>query len=882
MPASEKKMNGKPMNKNFDPKLFEREIYSRWCEKGYFTPKADPAKKPFTIVMPPPNVTGRLHMGHALDETYQDVIIRYKRMDGRSALWLPGTDHASIATELKIVEQISKEGLTKERIGREEFLRRAYAWKNEYGGTIVGQLKRLGCSCDWTREAFTMDEKRDKAVREAFVRLYKKGLIYRGNRMSSRCPGCGTALSDAEIEYEERESNLWHIKYPFSDGSGHITVATTRPETMLGDTAVAVNPGDVRYKDVAGKKVRLPLTDRIIPVIADDFVEKDFGTGAVKITPAHDPDDFEAGLRHNLETIAVIDHKGRMNENAGKYRGLTAEEARGKIVEALEKGGYIEKIEPYIHNVGVCYRCRSVVEPAVSEQWFLSMKELAKPAIEAVRSGAIKFIPARFAKVYLHWMENIKDWCISRQLWWGHRIPCFYCEDCGEQIVERNDPEVCPKCGGKRLKRDEDVLDTWFSSALWPFSTLGFPDKTEDFDYFYPTDVLVTAYDIIFFWVARMIFSGLEFTGKPPFGEVLIHGIVRDSAGRKMSKSAGNGVNPLDLIDKYGADALRYTLCTGVAPGGDIRFGEGKMEAGRNFMNKLWNAARYVIMNSDGAAVPKLSEVEPNDADKWILTKLQYLAAEVRRNLDGYEIGLALAKLYDFIWSDYCDWYIEFTKPALYGGGEAKRSALAVLEYTLAEVLKSIHPFVPFITEEIWSHLGISETITLEKYPVYDEKLVDAEAFEKFEEIEKIIVKIRNVRAEADLPPSKKISLKILTDEPEKISGATEYIERLAGVKEVEFIDEAPLSGEKTLTAVAGKAELFIPIGELVDFKKEKARVGGELNKCEAEIKRSENLLNNPGFVAKAPPALVEKERRKLGENTALKEKLLRRLAEFS
>ena len=871
------------MNKTFTPSEFEERIYKRWCDKGYFTAKADKKKKPFTIVMPPPNITGQLHMGHALNETLQDIIIRYKRMDGYAALWLPGTDHASIATELKIVEQLRKEGLSKESVGREAFLERAYKWKEQYGGRIVEQLKRMGTSCDWTREAFTMDERCSKAVREVFVNLYEKGLIYRGNRMTHWCPGCGTALSDAEIEYEEQASNLWHLKYPYTDGSGYMVVATTRPETMLGDTAVAVNPEDEKYTSVVGKMMKLPLTDREIPVIADEYVEKEFGTGAVKITPAHDPNDFEVGKRHKLPLISVIDDKGIMNENAGKYCGMTREAARDAIVKDLREQGFIEKIEPYTHNVGVCYRCKTVIEPKACEQWYLKMDELAAPAIKVVKDDKTKFIPKRFEKIYFNWMENIKDWCISRQLWWGHRIPCWYCDECREKIVTKTDPEKCPKCGNKNLRQDEDVLDTWFSSALWPFSTLGYPDKTEDLSYFYPTNVLVTAYDIIFFWVARMIFSGIEHMGETPFSEVLIHGIVRDAQGRKMSKSLGNGIDPLALIDQYGADALRYSLSTGVAPGGDIRFSDDRMEASRNFMNKLWNASRYVVMNLENGTPADIEKTELTGADKWILTKLQNVIKEVRKNLDKYEIGLALAKLYDFIWSDYCDWYVELTKPMLYSQDESKKNgALGVLKYVLSEILKLIHPFVPFITEEIWSYLGISETIMTEKYPVYRKEYDFEKEYRSFEKVKEVIGKIRFVRAEMNVPVSNKVHLYIKTDDEEAFKGAEAYIEKLAGVSETAFIKEKSEAGEKLCQAATAGAELFIPLGELVDTEKEIARLEKEKEKLTAEISRSKGLLSNKGFVAKAPAALIEKEREKLSVNEELLSKLEIRLKELN
>lgn len=870
------------MNKTFTPSDFEARIYKQWCEKKYFTPKIDRDKKPFTIVMPPPNITGQLHMGHALNETLQDIIIRYKRMDGYAALWLPGTDHASIATELKIVEGIRKEGLTKESIGREAFLERAYKWKEQYGGRIVEQLKRMGTSCDWSREAFTMDEKCSKAVREVFVNLYNKGLIYRGNRMTHWCPGCGTALSDAEIEYEEQASFLWHLKYPYTDGSGYMIVATTRPETMLGDTAVAVNPEDEKYKNVVGKKMKLPLTDREIPVIADDYVETGFGTGAVKITPAHDPNDFEVGKRHNLKIITVIGDKGFMNENAGKYCGMSREECRKAIVNDLKEQGFVEKIEPYTHNVGVCYRCKSAIEPKACEQWYLKMEDLAAPAIKTVKDDKTVFIPKRFEKTYFNWMENIRDWCISRQLWWGHRIPCWYCDECGEKIVSKTDPTSCPKCGNKNLRQDEDVLDTWFSSALWPFSTLGYPDKTEDLEYFYPTNVLVTAYDIIFFWVARMIFSGIEHMGETPFSEVLIHGIVRDAQGRKMSKSLGNGVDPLALIDKYGADTLRYSLCVGVAPGGDIRFSDDRMEACRNFMNKLWNASRYVIMNLEGVETKDLKDIEMTAADKWILTKLQKVIADVRKNLDKYEIGLALSKLYDFIWSDYCDWYIELTKPMLYSQDEDKKlNALSVLKYVLKEILLLMHPFVPFITEEIWSYLNISETVMLEKYPTYDATFDFEKEYNDFDNVKDVISKIRNIRAEMNVPVAKRIHLYMKTEKIDTFKSASVYIEKLAGVSEIKFVDNKEEAGDKTCGAATVGAEIYIPLGELVDFAKETARLNKERDKVMSEIKRGESMLSNAGFVNKAPVALIEKEKEKLALNKELLEKIEKQIADL-
>ena len=868
--------------KNFEPQSFENSIYQEWENAGYFRPEVDKNKTPFSIVIPPPNITGQLHMGHALNNTIQDTIIRHKRMQGYSTLWLPGTDHASIATEVKIVDKLREEGLDKETIGREEFLKRAYEWKDTYGGKIVKQLRKLGSSCDWSREAFTMDERCSKAVREVFVNLYKKGLIYQGSRIINWCPHCETALSDAEVEYEEKAGFLWHIRYPYVDGSGYLIIATTRPETLLGDTAVAVNPKDPRYTDKIGKMLKLPLTDREIPIIADDYVELDFGTGCVKITPAHDPNDFEVGLRHNLEVIRVMDDAGIINENGYAYVGLDRDEARKKIVEDLEMLGLMEKIEPYTHNVGECYRCKAVVEPIVSKQWFVKMEDLANPALKVVRDGKIKFIPERFAKTYYNWMENIKDWCISRQLWWGHRIPAWYCPDCGEVIVEKEDPTCCPKCGCKNIHQDEDVLDTWFSSALWPFSTLGFPDKTEELDYFYPTNVLVTAYDIIFFWVARMIFSGLEHMGEIPFPEVLIHGIVRDAKGRKMSKSLGNGIDPLELIDKYGADALRFSLTTGVAPGSDIRFSEDKIEPARNFLNKLWNASRFVLMNSEGKTLPKLGTFKYTPADKWILYKLNKVTRDINNYLKKYELGMANAALYDFIWSDFCDWYIELTKPALYADNEkAKLATLSVLTYVLKQILKLMHPFTPFITERIWMECGEEKTIMLAKYPEYKRNHNFVEDFEKFEAIKEIIRSVRNLRAEMDVPVSKKLNLYVVSSNEIYVAMNESYIKKLANVETVSFVVSKSEVTEKSVSIVTSGTEVYIPLGELVDVDKEMQRLNKELKIMEGEIKRSEGMLNNPGFVAKAPKQLIENEKAKLQVNTEKKAKLLERIEEL-
>lgn len=872
------------MEKTYQPQSFEQKIYDYWMKNKFFEAHVNKKKEPFTIMMPPPNVTGQLHMGHALDNTIQDIIIRFKRMDGYEALWLPGTDHASIATELKIVDQMKAEGLTKNDVGRDGFLERAWAWTHKYGGRIVEQQKRLGTSCDWSKQAFTMDENLSAAVQEVFIRLYEKGLIYRGDRIINWCPGCHTALSDAEVEYTEKDSFLWHIRYPVKDSDKYVVIATTRPETLLGDTAVAVNPKDERYNDILGKTLILPIVGREIPLIADDYCEIGFGTGAVKITPAHDPNDFEVGLRHNLDVIRVMDDSGIMNENAGKYQGLTRDECRQQIVEDLKEQGFLVKIEPYKHNVGECYRCKNVVEPMVSKQWFVSMKPLAKPAIKAVKSKRIEFIPTRFEKIYFNWMENVKDWCISRQLWWGHRIPAYYCEECGEMVVAKEMPAVCPKCGCTHFKQDEDVLDTWFSSALWPFSTLGFPRNTEELKYFYPTNLLVTAYDIIFFWVARMIFSGIENMHEVPFTEVLIHGIVRDSEGRKMSKSLNNGVDPLLIIDKYGADALRFSLATGVAPGGDTRFIEEKVESARNFINKIWNASRFVLMNSEGKDFKKLEDIRLTYADKWILSRLNNVVKEVTINLNKYEIGLATGKLYDFVWSDFCDWYIEATKPMLYGDNErAKLNALTVLNFVLDEILKLMHPFIPFVTEEIYQYkqTGKRHALMMQEWPKYNKKFNYYKEAKAFEGVMDIIKAIRNVRNEMQVAPSKKIKVYVKAGEHaavvEKLST---YIEKMAGVGEVVMTDEKP--DEKKLSVlVTPYAEIFIPLGELIDTDKEIARLNKELDGVNKEIARGEGMLNNKGFIAKAPKQLVDAETEKLKKNRELKEKLVARIEDL-
>ncbi len=871
------------MAKTYNPAEFEKDIYAEWEKKGYFKAKVDPNKLPFTIVIPPPNITGQLHMGHALDETLQDTLIRFKRMQGYSALWLPGTDHASIATEVKIVEQMAKEGLTKKDVGRDGFLERAWAWKEKYGGRIIEQLKTLGSSCDWDRLAFTMDEKCSKAVKEVFVNLYEKGLIYRGNRIINWCPDCKTALSDAEVEYVEEDSNLWYIRYPVKDSDEYVTVATSRPETMLGDTAVAVNPNDERYKNFVGKTLVLPIVNKEIPIVLDDYVELEFGTGAVKITPAHDPNDFEVGLRHNLDVVKVLNDDGTMNEFAGKYNGMPALECRKQIVEELKELGVLEKIEPLHHNVGHCYRCNHTVEPIVSKQWFVKMEPLAKPAIDVVRKKSVKFTPDRFSKIYFNWMENIKDWCISRQLWWGHRIPAYYCQDCGEMMISKEDVHVCTKCGSTNIKQDEDVLDTWFSSALWPFSTLGYPEKTHDLEYFYPTDVLVTGYDIIFFWVARMIFSGLEHMKRIPFKDVLFHGLVRDSQGRKMSKSLGNGIDPTEIIEKYGADTLRFSLINGVAAGSDMRFSDEKIEGARNFMNKIWNASRFVLMNAEGKKISALKDCKLTAADKWIITKLNKTVREVTVNMEKYEMGVALANLYDFVWTDFCDWYIELTKPVLYGEDDVKRnSTVSVLVYVLGEILKLLHPFVPFITEKIYQSIpSVSGPIMLADFPRYNVKRNYSVSVNEIEPVKEIIKTVRNIKAKVGAAPSKKVTLYVITENKKAIKNGSVYIEKLAGVDKIEFIEDKSSLSENTVSQIIDGAELFIPLGELVDLEKELIRLQAELENIESEVKRASGKLANNGFLDKAPKSLVDAERAKLDKYLDMRDKLIKQIKDF-
>ena len=871
------------MQTTYNPKNFEERIYGEWAKNGYFRAKVDPKKVPFTVMMPPPNITGQLHMGHAMDNTMQDTIVRFKRMQGYSVLWLPGTDHASIATEVKIVEQLKKEGLDKKQLGREEFLRRAWAWKEKYGGRIVEQLKKIGSSCDWSRLAFTMDERCSNAVREAFFTLYHKGLIYQGSRIINWCPGCRTALSDAEVEYSEDAGFFWHIRYPVEGSDEFVVVATTRPETMLGDTAVAVNPSDPRYTHLVGKTLLLPLTDRKIPVVADEYVDKEFGTGAVKITPAHDPNDFEVGLRHNLEVIRVMNDDGSMNELAGAYAGLDRYEARKRIVADLEAQGLLVKVEPHTHNVGHCYRCHSTVEPIVSKQWFVRMTPLAKPAIDAVVKNKTKFIPDRFAKIYYNWLENIKDWCISRQLWWGHRIPVWYCEDCGEVICEKEDPTVCPKCGSAHLHQDEDVLDTWFSSALWPFSTLGWPEQTEDFRYFYPTDALVTGYDIIPFWVMRMMFSGLEYTGKVPFRDVLIHGLVRDEQGRKMSKSLGNGIDPLDVIDKYGADSLRLSLLTGVAPGNDTRYTDAKVEAARNFINKVWNAARFVVMNADGQDIPALSEIRLQPADRWIISHLQTCIREVTLAMQKYDLGIAADKLIDFMWNDFCDWYIELSKPVLYGDdAEKKRGALGVLVFVLNNALRLLHPFIPFVTEEIYSYLpGTQGSIMTADYPRYNTKLSYKKEAKAFEGVIDLIKTVRAMKVAVNCPPTKKVKLFLVTEAKRLVNLNKNAIMRLAGASEIAFIESGSDVGEKTVSQVCELCHIFIPLGELVNIEEERKRLEKELDRVMGEIARAGGKLANNNFVAKAPKKLVDDERAKLEKYIDMKKKIEKQLEDL-
>ena len=858
--------------KTYSPGEFEDRIYKNWCDKNYFTPTIDKSKPHYSIVIPPPNITGQLHMGHALDNTLQDILIRYKRMSGFCTLWLPGTDHASIATEAKIVAAMREEGLTKEEIGREKFLERAWDWKEKYGGRIVSQLKKLGSSCDWSRERFTLDEGCSRAVKDVFIRLYEKGLIYRGERIINWCPHCLTSISDAEVEYEDQAGFFWHIKYPFTDGSGYLEFATTRPETMLGDTAVAVNPNDERYKDIVGKTLRIPLVGREIPVISDEYVETDFGTGVVKITPAHDPNDFEVGRRHDLPIINVMTPDAKIVDDYPKYAGMDRYEARKAIVEDLREQGYLIKVENYTHNVGTCYRCSTTVEPRVSMQWFVKMKPLAEPAIKAVREGDIKFVPERFDKNYFHWMENIRDWCISRQLWWGHRIPAFYCDDCGEMVITKDESAVCPKCK-KAMRQDPDTLDTWFSSALWPFSTLGWPDETEDLKYFYPTSTLVTGYDIITFWVSRMIFSGLEYMGEKPFDTVLIHGLVRDAQGRKMSKSLGNGIDPLEIIEKYGADALRYALATGNSPGNDMRFSDEKIEAARNFANKLWNASRFVRMNLTVDSIELPSPEKLGIEDKWILTRFNNTVSEVRAALDRFDIGVALSLLNDFTWDIFCDWYIELSKAKLNDReNPANKITQNVIGYVLIGTLRLLHPFIPFITEEIYLSLPHSdESIMISKYPEYDSAIDFSSEAVKLDKIIDVTKSIRARRSEMNVAPSRKAKLFIATKYNDIFNEESAvFFTRLASASEViiseNFDSDERISLDEAVQVITDTATVYIPLSDIIDFEKEKERLNGERKKLLGEIERLEKKLSNEGFVAKAPAAVIDGEKAKLAK----------------
>ena len=869
----------------FEPQTFEEKIYKNWNEKGYFKPSDDKTKKPYTIVIPPPNITGKLHMGHALDETLQDILIRYKRMQGFNTLWVPGTDHASIATEAKIVEKLKAEGITKEDLGRDGFLKRAWEWKEEYGGTILNQLKKLGCSCDWSRERFTMDEGLSNAVTEVFIDLYNKGLIYKGKRMINWCPYCNTSISDAEVEYEEEPTHLWHVKYPVKGEEGKfVIVATTRPETMLGDTGIAVHPDDERYKDLVGKTVILPIMNKEIPIIAEDFVEKEFGTGAVKLTPAHDPNDYQAALKHNLEIIPVFDEEFKMNNLVPEYKGMDMYEAREKIVERLQKEGYLVKIEDYNHNVGKCYRCHHTIEPHISEQWFVKMEPLAKPAIEAVRTGKVEFVPERFDKIYYNWMENIQDWCISRQLWWGHRIPAYYCQECGEVIVSKEEPHKCTKCGSTNLKQDEDTLDTWFSSALWPFSTLGWPEQTEDYKYFYPTSTLVTGYDIIFFWVARMIFSALEHTGQVPFDKVFIHGIVRDSLGRKMSKSLGNGIDPLEIIAKYGTDALRFSLVLGISPGNDIRYMPEKLESASNFANKLWNASKFVLSNMPENGSKLAEDKLPANLcyeDKWILSKLNKLVKEVTNNLENFELGIATQKVYDFIWNEFCDWYIEMVKSRLYDENcTTKFAAQYTLNKVLKDSLKLLHPVMPFVTEKIYMQLYHNdESIMISKWPEYTESLSFEKEEEQIEKLKTIIVGIRNLRTNLNVHPSKKSKLIFVTKTAnDMLKESSAMIQKLGFANEIDIQENKENIPQNAMSVLADGIEVYIPFEELVDLEAEKQRLQGEREKVLSEVARGEKMLSNPGFVNKAPEAKINEEKAKLAKYKEMLEKVEERL----
>ena len=874
------------LEKTYDPKKIEKKLYDKWCERKYFHAEVDRSRKPFTTVMPPPNITGKLHMGHALDNTLQDILIRYKRMEGYNALWIPGTDHAAISTEVKVTNQLKEEGIDKKELGREGFLKRTWQWKEEYAGTIENQLKQLGISCDWDRERFTMDEGCSKAVEEVFINLYKKGYIYKGYRIINWCPKCKTSLSDAEVEHEEQEGHFWHIKYPIVGTDRFLEIATTRPETMLGDTAIAVHPDDERYKDLIGKNVILPLVGREIPIVADYYVDKEFGTGAVKITPAHDPNDFEVGKRHNLEEINIMNDDATINEKGGKYAGMDRYEARKAIVKDLEEQGYLVKVVPHTHAVGTHDRCGTTVEPLIKQQWFVKMDELAKPAIAALEKGELKFVPERFNKIYLHWLENIKDWCISRQIWWGHRIPAYYCDECGEVVVSKGMPEKCPHCGCTHLTQDEDTLDTWFSSALWPFSTLGWPEHTEDYDYFYPTDVLVTGYDIIFFWVIRMVFSGYEHTGKSPFHTVLIHGLVRDSLGRKMSKSLGNGIDPLDIIDKYGADALRLTLVTGNAPGNDMRFYNERVEASRNFANKVWNASRFILMNMKENVIERPDEKLLTPADRWILSKVNTLTKDVTENMDKFELGIAVQKVYDFIWDEFCDWYVELAKYRIYHAEEDPAAAdcvLWVLKTVLGQALKLLHPFMPFITEEIYSALvPEEESLMMSSWPKYTEELCFPADENVMEHVKAITRGIRNMRSEMDVPNSRKTKVYIICGDAAICEGIESFKESVKPLMMANDIIIRPTKegvDDNAVSIVVPDAVVYLPLDELVDLEQERERLTKEEERLNKEIRRAEGMLSNEKFVSKAPAAKVQEERDKLEKYTQMLAQVKERMA---
>ena len=874
------------LEKTYNPKEIEDKLYQKWCENKYFHAEVDRSKKPFTIVMPPPNITGKLHMGHALDNTMQDILIRYKRMQGYNALWIPGTDHAAISTEVKVTNQLKDEGIDKKELGREKFLERTWQWKEEYGGTITSQLKKMGVSCDWDRERFTMDEGCSEAVEKVFLNLHKKGFIYRGSRIINWCPVCKTSLSDAEVEHEEQDGFFWHIKYPIVGTDRFLEIATTRPETLLGDTAIAVHPDDERYKDIVGKMCKLPLTDREIPIVADYYVDKEFGTGAVKITPAHDPNDFEVGKRHNLPELNIMNDDATINEKyGGKYAGMDRYEARKAMVEDLKEQGYLVKVVPHSHNVGTHDRCHTTVEPMIKQQWFVKMEELAKPAIEAIKNGELKFVPERFDKIYLHWLENIRDWCISRQIWWGHRIPAYYCQDCGEVVVASEAPEKCPHCGCTHFKQDEDTLDTWFSSALWPFSTLGWPHETEDLDYFYPTDVLVTGYDIIFFWVIRMVFSGYAHTGKAPFNTVLIHGLVRDSQGRKMSKSLGNGIDPLDIIDQYGADALRMTLITGNAPGNDMRFYNERVEASRNFANKVWNASRYILMNMEGKEITEPQAEDLGPADRWILSACNNVVKDVTENLDKFELGIALSKIYDFIWDEFCDWYIELSKYAIYHADENPKSANAALwtlKKVLGDALKLLHPYMPFVTEEIYSKLvPEEESLMMSSWPVYREDWEFPYATEVIEHVKAITRGIRNMRAEMNVPNNKRTKVYIISSDSKMLTALEVFKE---SVKPLMLANDIILHYEKkdvaddAVSIVVPGATVYLPLEDLVDFEQERERLKKEEERLNSEIKRAQGMLANERFTSKAPADKVQAERDKLEKYTKMLEQVKERI----